>query len=241
VTLYDPHAPASAYANLEDQDVLVLKAIADELPAAGARIGRGGPFRACEVLLAPGSPGWPDDGPFERVCVVEREIYGDDAICFYPDATKTAALLRVTPRKHFGSSPGRSRRTPGTALRALTHNPTFDVSDADGEPIGTIEKELGERQYRISDTSDAEPTIAILEHEPIAIQEIRARLLLSRPFANDRFALWRGQRRMGWIEPDRSTRSDCTIDMTCDSEHSVDRRLVLAVGCLDLLRPRLEG
>ena len=73
----------------------------------------------------------------------------------------------------------------------------------------------------------------------IVIQEseesLKGWLTSSRPWSSDRFAFWRGDRRLGWHEPGASAGSS-TVDMTADGDRLVDRRLGLAVSCLDVLR-----
>jgi hypothetical protein len=167
------------------------------------------------------------------VCFVERD-FGED-ICFYGDATKVTELLRVKGQSRLVRT-GRWRRTVSDALHAVAHGRTYDVTEADGTRIGVIHKSLGERQYDVSDTADTEPMFVRLEDETSTLKEwVRS----ARPFSNDRFAMWRGDCRLGWHEPSPA-RTDSTIDLTPAGEHIVDRRLVLAVGCLDLLRARPE-
>lgn len=99
---------------------------------------------------------------------------------------------------------------------------------------------LGERQYRVCDAAGTPVMSAIQEFEPVRAHELLARLTMERPIADDRFAFWHDKRRVGWLEPDRHTRTDSTLDMTLDDKHRVDRRFGLAVSCIDVLRQRNE-
>ena len=140
--------------------------------------------------------------------------------------------LRVVVRRPQAGEP---RRRLTQWLKEF-YAPAYDVIDVSGTTIGTIERVLGERQYRVSDSSGAEPMVVVQEHE---YTTVKGWMTSSRPFAADRFAFWRGDQRLGWHEPSRSP-GQSTLDMTIDGEHVIDRRLALAVSCLDLLRIRQE-
>ena len=215
----------SAHVDPNEHDVFLLKAVVDGVAVFGVQLSRSRTLTACEIQLPGG----------ERVCFAEREGIDDD-IRFYTDASKATELLRVTARRRQLRGGG-LRRTLSTALRAIAAGRTYDVSAADGPAIGAIHKVVGERQYHVSDTRpDSEPMIVIQEPEAGSLKQWAQS---SRPLSNDRFAFWRGERRLGTHEP-HPGRTDSTLDLTLDGERTVDRRLALAVSCLDLLRVRNE-
>lgn len=220
------------HGNLDDHDVFVLKAIDDRLTILGVRIGGEETYSRCEILVPSDEPGEP---PLRHVCLVEREV-GTEDLRFYTGATD---LLRVTRRRRGGPRTDPWRTRVARTLRSIGDGTEYDVTTPDGGRIGAIRKEPpGARQYAVSDGSGAELVVVIQESESVAVKDLPGRLLLSRPLAMDRFAFWRGVRRLGWLEPDRSTRTDSTLDLTLDGEHGIDRRLALAVSCLDILRYR---
>ncbi len=197
--------------NPHDHDIFELRAVVDGVSAFGVQLSRNKTFTKCAVCLPNGV----------GLCFVERDL---DTIRFYADASRTTELLRVAPRKRRG-------------LRSLWSGPMHDVSDPDGKAIGVIHKVFGERQYEVGDMrSETEPIIVIQEPETSIKEWARS----SRPFSNDRFAFWDGTRRLGSLVP-HPARTDSTLDMTPDSGRAMDRRLGLAVSCLDLLRERDEG
>lgn len=215
----------SGSVNLCEHDVFLLRALVERDALFGVLLGADKTFRQCEVLTAEG----------ERVCSVERD-FTDGDIRFYCDAAKTMELLRVTACKRYERA-GSLRQTLRNALRAVVSPRMYEVTDADGATIGVIEKDLGERQYRLSAASSDTAVVVIQEVEQTSI---KGWVQSSRPFSNDRFAFWHGDRRLGSHVPDRS-RTDSTIDMTPDKALVADRRLALAVSCLDVLRQRDEG
>lgn len=169
-----------------------------------------------EKFPARDSPGSPLG---ELLCFAEREFFGfKEDIRLYGDATKTTELLRVKARQRYH---------PST---------TYDVTEADGTRVGVIQKIFGEQQYCVSDASDTELMIAM--KDSIAIKQMLARLLSGHPLTASRFVFWRGNRQLGSYEASPSTRTESTVDMTPDHEHIIDRRLGLAVSCLDVLRVR---
>ena len=213
---------------------MLLRALVDRWTVFGVTLSRRKTFTRCEVLVPADAPGRTNAGPSgEALCFVEQR-FAEQGISFYSDATKATELLRVT------------EHPPDGALKKVAGffgypDTTYDVTDADGTRIGGIRKLFGQRTYHVSDASGTELLRVVQEFESIPITELAGWLLLRRPFANDRFAFWRGDRRLGWLHPDRNTQTDSTVDMTLDSDHLVDRRLSLAVSCLDLLRARDEG
>jgi hypothetical protein len=99
---------------------------------------------------------------------------------------------------------------------------------------------LGKRAYSVRDASGTELMSVLEEPESILGSGKLYRLSLPRTFDEDRLAFWHGDRRLGCHQPDRASKTDSVIDMTLDRDRLVDRRLSLAVSCLDLLRQRDE-
>jgi len=215
--------PRSA-ASLNDHDVFLLRA-AGGLRLSGTRENR---LNSCDVFL----PGHGGEALGEHVCFVERASLEFD---FYADSTRTTELLRV----RFGSlRTGGLRRTLANVGRSVVSGPTYDVTEPDGTRIGAIKKQFAKRRFEISDAiPGTEPIIVIQEAEEVSFKQWA---LSARPFSRDRFAVWRGGRRLGTLVPDRA-RTDSSLDMTLDGERIADRRLVLAAVCLDMLRFRNEG
>lgn len=219
--------PRSA-ASLNDHDVFLLRA-AGGLRIAGLQLTGTNTLKSCDVFL----PGDGGEAIGEHVCFVEREAGREIGFC--ADSTRTTELLRVTIRR---APTGGLWRTLASIARDMFRDCTYDVTESDGRSIGAIKAVGAERQYEISDAiPDTEPIIVIQEAEEVSFKQWA---LSARPFSDDRFAVWRGGRRLGALVPDRA-RTDSTLDMTLDGARVVDRRLVLAAVCLDLLRSRDEG
>ena len=219
--------PRSA-ASLNDHDVFLLRAAIDGIRIGGVQLTRDNTLKSCDVFL----PGHGGEALGEHVCFVER---AGSEVGFYADSTRTTELLRVTTR---WAPTGQLWRTLASIARDMFRDSTYDVTESDGRSIGAIKAVGAERQYEISDAiPDTEPIIVIQEAEEVSFKQWA---LSARPFSDDRFAVWRGGRRLGALVPDRA-RTDSTLDMTLDGARVVDRRLVLAAVCLDLLRSRDEG
>jgi len=219
--------PSSA-ASLNDQDVFLLRARGG-LRIWGQQLTGENTLKSCDVFL----PGDGGEAIGEHVCFAEREAGLE--IGFYADSMRTTELLRVTIR--CPTPTGGLWRTLASVARDMFRDCTYDVTEPDGTSIGAIKQVGAQRQYEISDAvPDTEPIIVIQEAEEVSVKQWA---LSARPFCRDRFAVWRGGRRLGTLVPDRA-RTDTTLDMTLDGERVEDRRLVLAAVCLDLLRLRNE-
>jgi hypothetical protein len=158
------------------------------------------------------------------LCRVEWEFFGFKQDIRVVHAVTGTELLRVKARKRY------SPFTP------------YDVTDADGRRIGVIRKELGDREYEVFDASEqVELLTAIRESDIASVREIAKRALTGRPLTIERFGFWYGERRVGSYESSASSKLDWTLDMTADAERLVDRRLALAVACMDQLRPREDA
>lgn len=154
---------------------------------------------------------------------------------------------QLLQRRHQGPELLRVKEhSPERALKKIASffgypETTYHVSDADGTRIGGIRKLFGERTYHVSDAFDTDLMNIVQEFESIPNQgaswmAVPARSVRTRSL---RVLARRPPDRLASTGPLHQTES--TIDMTLDSEHLVDRRLSLAVMCLDLLRARDEG
>jgi uncharacterized protein YxjI len=169
-----------------------------------------------------------DEPPF---CFVEQKRFTfKEDIRFYTDEAKTTELMRIKARQRFDP-------------RA-----TYDVTGADGNKIGEIKKVFGtslvRSTYEIDSTAGA-----VTAQEKNVIVALFRRLVGFIPYVGD-FADWlpipyhfdfvrdgevigTHSRRIGKF------RDTYDIDMTGDSERTLDRRLVLAIAVgMDALQAR---
>jgi uncharacterized protein YxjI len=175
-----------------------------------------------EFSLAEGEP------PF---CFVEQKRFKfKEDIRFYTDDSKTTELLRIKARQRFDP-------------RA-----TYDITGADGQKIGEIKKVFGTSLIRSTYEIDS-PTGAVTAQEKNLLVALFRRLVGFIPYVGD-FADWLpipyhfdfvrdGQvigthsRRIGKL------RDVYDIDMSCDPDRTLDRRLVLAIAVgMDALQAR---
>jgi uncharacterized protein YxjI len=174
-----------------------------------------------------------DGSPGEAICFVEQKRFKfKEDIRFYTDASKTQELLRIKARQRFDP-------------RA-----TYDVTDDLGAKVGAIQKVFGasllRSTYRILDAAGEE--IAITTEKSLGIALFR-RAVGFIPYVDNisdwlpipyHFVFKHGERIIG--ENTRQMwkiRDNYHIDMTADSEHILDRRLVLAIAVgMDALQAR---
>ena len=176
-----------------------------------------------------------DGEPGDPVCFVEQARFKfKEDIRFYADDTKTVELMRLKARQRFDP---RAR---------------YDITDDRGAKIGEIQKVFGESllrsTYRLYDAGGAE--LATVRERSVFIALLR-RALGFIPYVGD-YADWlpipyhfdfvRNDKVVGTHE--RRTglfkfRDVYDIDVSADTEHALDRRLVLAnaVG-MDALQAR---
>src|SRR5918912_512323 len=177
-----------------------------------------------------------DDGqPGEPGCFVEQARFKfKEDIRFYADDTKRVELMRLKARQRFDP---RAR---------------YDITDDRGGKIGEIQKVFGESllrsTYRLYDASGAE--VATARERSVFVALLR-RAVGFIPYVGD-YADWlpipyhfdfvRGdevldthERRTGLSK----FRDVYDIDMSGDTEHALDRRLVLAIAVgMDALQAR---
>jgi uncharacterized protein YxjI len=172
----------------------------------------------------------PDGQP---VMFVEQKRFSfKEDIRFYADESKSAELMRLKARQRFDP---RAR---------------YDVTDASGGKIGEIQKVFGKSllrsTYALFDPSGTE--VAQASEKSMAVALFR-RLVGLVPFIGD-FADWlpipyhfefrRDGRLLGTHTRQAFKFADTyTIDLTVDTEHELDRRLVLAIAVgMDALQAR---
>ncbi len=174
-----------------------------------------------------------DGTPGEAICFVEQKRFKfKEDIRFYTDASKARELLRIKARQRFDP-------------RA-----TYDVTDDLGAKVGAIQKVFGasllRSTYRIFDAAGEE--VAITTEKSLGIALFR-RAVGFIPYV-DNVANWlpipyhfifkHGEQIIG--ENTRQMfkiRDNYHIDMSADSGHILDRRLVLAIAVgMDALQAR---
>jgi uncharacterized protein YxjI len=164
------------------------------------------------------------DGPGEPICFVEQKRFKfKEDIRFYLDEAKTTELLRIKARQRFDP-------------RA-----TYDITDEAGAKIGEISKVFGKSllrsTFRISDASGQELFISTEKNLWVALIRRAVGFI---PYV-DSIAEWlpipyhfvfkRGDELLGQNTRQFGKLRDVyTIDMSADSAHTVDRRLVLALA-----------
>ena len=165
-----------------------------------------------------------DGQPGQPFCFVEQKRFKfKEDIRFYTDDTEDHEMMRINARQRFDP---RAR---------------YDVTDAHGGKIGEIQKVFGESlirsTYGLFDAHGDEPRKAT---EKSLVVALFRRLVGFVPFIGD-FADWlpipyhfdfmRDDQVIGTHT--RQTwkfRDTYTIDMSGDPEHTIDRRLILAIA-----------
>jgi uncharacterized protein YxjI len=162
--------------------------------------------------------------PGDPICFVEQKRFKfKEDIGFYVDASKTQELLRIKARQRFDP-------------RA-----TYDITDEAGAKIGEISKVFGasllRSTFRVNDATGQELFISTEKSLGVALFR---RLLGFIPYVGN-YAEWlpipyhfvfkRGEEVLGENRRQIGKFRDVyTIDLTADSAHSIDRRLVLALA-----------
>ena len=177
----------------------------------------------------------PTDGdqPGEPFCFVEQKRFKfKEDIRFFTDDSKTTELLRIKARQRFDP---RAR---------------YDVTAPDGSKLGEIQKVFGKSllrsTYQIFDATGNEAAVAQERNMFVALFR---RLVGLVPYIGD-YANWlpiayhfdflRGEDKLGshnrqlW-----KFRDVYTIDMSPDTGHTVDRRMIMAIAVgMDALQAR---
>ena len=177
----------------------------------------------------------PTDGdqPGEPFCFVQQKRFKfKEDIRFYTDETQSEELMRIKARQRFDP---RAR---------------YDITAADGQKIGEIQKVFGKSllrsTYRIYDEHGNE--VATAGERSLAVALFR-RIVGLVPYVGDladwlpiayHFDFKRGDDLLGSHQRQLwKLRDVYTIDMSGDPQRSVDRRLILALAVgMDALQAR---
>jgi uncharacterized protein YxjI len=173
------------------------------------------------------------DKPGEPFCFVEQKRFKfKEDIRFFTDATKTTELLRIKARQRFDP---RAR---------------YDVTAPDGSKIGEIQKVFGKSLFRSTYTMfDAAGNEAAISQERSLPVAIFRRIVGFVPYIGD-FADWlpipyhfdfiRNGEVLGTNNRQRwKWRDTYTLDMSGDPQHTIDRRMILAIAVgMDALQAR---
>jgi uncharacterized protein YxjI len=174
-----------------------------------------------------------DGTPGPTICFVEQKRFKfKEDIRFFTDDTKAQEVMRLKARQRFDP-----------AAR-------YDVTDAQGAKIGEIQKAFGasllRSTYVIYDATGGETARA--SERSMAVALFR-RLVGFVPYIGD-FADWlpipyhfdfkRGEQLLGTNERQKMKfRDTYTLDFSEDPDHTLDRRLVLALAVgMDALQAR---
>ncbi len=175
-----------------------------------------------------------DDGtPGPPVCFVEQKRFSfKEDIRFFTDETKSQEMMRLKARQRFDP---RAR---------------YDVTDAAGSKIGEIQKVFGgsllRSTYRLYGADGQELAVAREKSLPVALFRRAVGFI---PYVDD-FADWlpipyhfeflRGDQVLGSHTREKMKfRDTYHIDMSPDTERTLDRRLILAIAVgMDALQAR---
>lgn len=177
-----------------------------------------------------GPDGQPQGEPF---CFVRQKTFKfKEDIRFYVDSSRTEELMRIKARQRFDPSA------------------RYDVTDPAGASIGGIQKVFGasllRSTYRLTDPSGREVATVREESQAVALlrravgfvpylDEVANWLPIPYHFTFVRDGAVLGTHRRQLFK----FRDAYDIDMTADSNHSIDRRLVLAIAVgMDALQAR---
>jgi uncharacterized protein YxjI len=165
-----------------------------------------------------------EEGDGEPFCFVEQKRFKfKEDIRFFTDSTKSTEILRIKARQRFDP---RAR---------------YDITTPDGAKIGEIQKVFGKSLLRSTYTIfDANGNEVSTVAERSMFVALFRRLVGFVPYIGD-FADWlpiaydfdfrRGEELLGTNVRRRwKWRDVYTIDMTPDAQHTIDRRLVLAIA-----------
>ena len=173
----------------------------------------------------PGPDG--EEDPSQRVAFVEQKRFKfKEDIRFYTDEQKTTELLRIKARQRFDP-------------RAK-----YDITDAQDQRIGLIQKVFGKSLVRSTYAIyDAEDNLLFTARERSFAVALFRRIVGLIPYVGDfaewlpiayHFDMFRGDGKSGELVGTNTRkfgtfRDIYKIDMSPDSERTIDRRLVLAL------------
>jgi uncharacterized protein YxjI len=175
----------------------------------------------------------PDGSPGEPVCFVEQKRFKfKEDIRFFADDSKRDEVMRLKARQRFDP-----------AAR-------YDITDANGTPIGQIQKVFGasllRSTYRLYDARGEETAIAAEKSLGVALFR---RIVQFLPYVDNvadwlpipyHFVFRRGDQELGTnTRRAFKIRDTYTIDLSGDPERTLDRRLILAAAVgMDALQAR---
>jgi uncharacterized protein YxjI len=173
------------------------------------------------------------DSPGEPVCFVEQARFKfKEDIRFYRDDSKREEIMRLKARQRFDP---RAR---------------YDITDSAGGKIGEIQKVFGgsllRSTYRLYGADGEELAIAREKSLPVALFR---RAIGFVPYVDDiadwlpipyHFEFLRGDQTLGTHTRQKfKFRDTYDIDMSGDPQHTIDRRLILAIAVgMDALQAR---
>ncbi|MGI8427073.1 MAG: hypothetical protein ACR2FO_07475 [Actinomycetota bacterium] len=171
--------------------------------------------------------------PGDPFCFVKQKAFKfKEDIRFYADASRSVELMRIKARQRFDP-------------RA-----SYDVTDAEGQKIGAIQKVFGSSllrsTYRLTGADDQE--LAIVKEASLAVALVR-RAVGFVPYLENvanwlpipyHFVFERDGAEIGSHRRQLFKFNDTyTIDLSADTERTVDRRLALAIAVgMDALQAR---
>lgn len=176
----------------------------------------------------------PDGEPSgEPICFVKQKTFKfKEDIRFYTDESRTEELLRIKARQRFDPSA------------------KYDVTDSAGNVIGGIQKVFGasllRSTYKLFGSSGAQVATVMEESQAVALvrravgfipylDDVANWLPIPYNFVYERDGRILGTHRRRLMK----IRDFYDIDLSADTEHSIDRRLALAISVgLDALQAR---
>lgn len=153
--------------------------------------------------------------------VRQKKLAIKEDLRFFEDEGETRELFRIKARSVF-------------ELRG-----TYDVTSADGQPIGALQKDfvasLGRSTWRVLDPQGS--AVAVAREQNIVVAILRRVSDLPLPFHFDIDGA--DGRRLGELRRAFSLRDRYELDLTNDVEGRLDRRLAIALAVgLDALQAR---
>ena len=154
--------------------------------------------------------------------VRQKKLAIKEDLRFFEDEQESRELFRIKARSVF-------------EVRG-----TYDVSDAQGEPIGALQKDfvssLARSTWNVLDPQGS--TVVVAREQSIVIAVLRRISDLPLPFHFDIEPAGGGER-IGVLSRAFSLRDKYELDLTGDAERRLDRRLAIALAVgLDALQSR---
>ena len=168
----------------------------------------------------------PAGGPIAYVRQKRMAIKED--VRFYADEDETQELFRIKAR------------------RMLEVGGNYDVTSADGQKVGVLQKVFGRSLFRSTwRVLDAQENEVAVGQERSLFLAIARRLVDFVPYVGDfipipyNFELHVGERRIGGLDRKFQIRDKYVLDLSDDHDRALDRRLAIALAIgLDTLQNR---